>query len=37
MDGIQVEYLTLAPAAIGREAWLAGGGDGAEMVYVRPR
>ena len=36
-DGTQVEYLTPAPAEVGREAWLVGGGDGAEVVYVRPR
>ncbi len=36
-DGLQVEYLTPAPAEVGREAWLVGGGDGAEVVYVRPR
>jgi CRP-like cAMP-binding protein len=35
--GPQVEYLTPAPAEAGREAWLIGGGDGAEVVYVRPR
>ena len=36
-DGPQVEYLTQAPAEADREAWLIGGGDGAEVVYVRPR
>ena len=36
-DGLQVEYLTPAPSNPGREAWLVGGGDGAEVVYVRPR
>ena len=33
-DGLQVEYLTPAPAAdTGREARLLGGGDNAEVVY----
>jgi hypothetical protein len=37
-DGSLVEYLTpAAPAGPGREAWLVGGGDNAEVVYVRPR
>ena len=37
-DGPLVEYLTRAvPAGPGREAWLIGGGDNAEVVYVRPR
>ena len=36
-DGSLVEYLTPAPTEAGREAWLIGGGDGAEVVYVRPR
>ena len=37
-DGSQVEYLTPAvPADPGREAWMLGGGDNAEVVYVRPR
>ena len=37
-DGALVEYLTPAvPADPGREAWLLGGGDNAEVVYVRPR
>jgi hypothetical protein len=37
-DGSLVEYLTPAvPADPGREAWLVGGGDNAEVVYVRPR
>ncbi len=37
-DGQLVEYLTPAvPADPGREAWLVGGGDNAEVVYVRPR
>ncbi len=37
-DGSLVEYLTPAvPADPGREAWMLGGGDNAEVVYVRPR
>ncbi len=37
-DGSLVEYLTPAPTAEpGREAWLLGGGDNAEVVYIRPR
>ena len=37
-DGSLVEYLTpAAPAAPGREAWLIGGGDNAEVVYDRRR
>jgi hypothetical protein len=36
-DGIQVEYLTPAPSNPGREAWLVGGGDSAEVVYDRRR
>ena len=35
--GLQVEYLTPAPADPGREAWLLGGGDNAEVVYDRRR
>ncbi|HYI84936.1 MAG TPA: hypothetical protein VEX11_17225 [Acetobacteraceae bacterium] len=34
-DGMQLEYLTPAPAGPGREAWLVGGGDDAEVVYRR--
>ena len=34
-DGMQIEYLTPAPAGPGREAWLVGGGDDAEVVYRR--
>ncbi len=35
-DGSLVEYLTPAvPADPGREAWLLGGGDNAEVVYDR--
>jgi len=36
-DGSLVEYLTPAPAEAGREAWLLGGGDNAEVVYDRRR
>ena len=36
-DGLQVEYLTPAPAGAGREAWILGGGDNAQVVYARPR
>jgi hypothetical protein len=36
-DGPRVEYLSPAPTNPGREAWLLGGGDNAEVVYVRPR
>ncbi len=32
-DGPQIEYVTPAPAGPGREAWLNGGGDNAEVVY----
>ncbi len=36
--GLQTEYLTPAvPADPGREAWLVGGGDNAEVVYDRRR
>ena len=36
--GLQVEYLTPAVSADpGREAWLLGGGDNAEVVYGRRR
>jgi hypothetical protein len=35
--GVQVEYLVPAPADTGREAWLVGGGDNAEVVYDRRR
>jgi phospholipase/lecithinase/hemolysin len=34
-DGMQLEYLTPAPAGPGREAWLVGGGDDAAVVYRR--
>ena len=32
-DGLQVEYLTAAPADTGREARLVGGGEDAQVVY----
>ena len=32
-DGLQVEYLSPAPAGAGREAQLVGGGDNAVVVY----
>jgi hypothetical protein len=34
-DGQLVEYLAPAPTNPGREAWLVGGGDNAEVVYGR--
>ena len=34
-DGMQIQYLTPAPAGPGREAWLVGGGDNTEVVYRR--
>jgi hypothetical protein len=34
-DGQLVEYLAPAPANPGREAWLVGGGDDAEVVHGR--
>jgi hypothetical protein len=35
-DGLQVEYSTPGPAGMGREAWLTGGGDNAEVAYTSP-
>jgi hypothetical protein len=36
-DGLQVEYgAPTEPARAGREAWLAGGGDDAQVVYAAP-
>ena len=32
-DGTQVEYLAAAPADLGREARLVGGGEDAQVVY----
>ena len=34
-DGQVVEYLAPAPAGAGREGWMVGGGDNAEVVYRR--
>jgi hypothetical protein len=36
-DGPQVQYGPPADTNPGREAWLLGGGDNAEVVYSRPR
>jgi hypothetical protein len=36
-SGTGVEYLEPAPSDPGREAWMVGGGDNAEVVYARPR
>ncbi|MBV1796457.1 hypothetical protein [Siccirubricoccus sp. G192] len=36
-DGAQVEYLMSSPAGAGREAWMTGGGEDAQVVYARPR
>jgi len=36
-DGISVEYLEPERAPAGHEAWLTGGGDNAEVLYVHPR
>ena len=36
-SGTGVEYLEPAPSDPGREAWMLGGGDNAEVVYARPR
>ena len=35
-DGLLVEYFTPGPAGTGREAWLTGGGDNAEVAYTSP-
>lgn len=35
-DGPQVAYLTPASVTIGREAWLTGGGDDAQLLYTSP-
>ena len=34
--GLSAEYLEPETAPPGREAWLLGGGDDAEVVYARP-
>ena len=36
-SGTGVEYLEPAPSDPGREAWMLGGGDNAEVVYGRRR
>ncbi len=36
-DGPVVQYAAPADTNPGREAWLLGGGDNAEVVYTRPR
>ena len=36
-DGPVVRYSAPADTNPGREAWLLGGGDNAEVVYTRPR
>ena len=36
-DGPVVQYSAPADTYPGREAWLLGGGDNAEVVYIRPR
>ena len=36
-DGPAVQYSAPADTNPGREAWLLGGGGGAEVVYTRPR
>ena len=36
-DGQLVEYMTPAPSDPGREAWMVGGGDNAQVVYSNPR
>jgi hypothetical protein len=35
-EGAEVEYLDAAPVGVGREAWLLGGSDNAEVVYSAP-
>jgi hypothetical protein len=36
-DGLEVEYPAALLPGLGREAWLIGGGENAEVVYTRPR
>lgn len=36
-DGPVVRYSAPVDTNPGREAWLLGGGDNAEVVYIRPR
>ena len=35
--GVSVEYMEHETAAAGREAWMVGGGDNAQVVYGRSR
>ncbi len=35
-DGLLVEYGAPADTNPGREAWITGGGDNAEVVYTSP-
>lgn len=35
--GLSVDYLEPETAPPGREAWMIGGGDNAQVVYNRPR
>ena len=35
--GVSVEYMEPETAAPGREAWMVGGGDNAQVVYGRSR
>ena len=35
--GVSVDYLEPETAPAGREAWLVGGGDNAQVVYADPR
>ena len=35
--GVSVEYMEPETAAAGREAWMVGGGDNAQVVYGRSR
>jgi len=35
--GIAVDYLEPETAPAGREAWLVGGGENAQVIYSRPR
>jgi len=35
--GVSVEYMEPETAAAGREAWMVGGGENAQVVYSPPR
>ncbi len=35
--GVSVDYLEPETASAGREAWMVGGGDNAQVVYAAPR